>query len=226
MRKTIENKQFLYDFFSKTKYFLIFYSFLLIIGSLPFIFSTDESISLWVNKHHNATLDLLFKYTTFLGDGLFYGIALAPMLLSKVRWSIAAFISYLFTGMIAQILKHLFEMPRPRHFFAGLDLNFVDGVTLYSNFSFPSGHTTSAFSLFLILSFLLPKDWLNIFFLLLAVMVGLSRVYLMQHFYIDIYFGSIIGVVFTIFVFYFFQKIKSNDQEHWLNKPIHKISIK
>jgi len=220
MRKIIKNSPFLSDFIKKTKYFLIFYLILLIIGLIPFIISSDEIISLWVNDHHIEYLDIFFKYVTFLGDGLFYGIALAPLLQIKVRWGIVAFISYLFTGLVAQILKHIFEMPRPKHVFSELTLNFVDGVTLYSNFSFPSGHTTSAFSLFLILSFLISKSWLNIFFLIIAVMVGFSRVYLMQHFYIDVYFGSIIGVVFTIIALYFFQKIKPNDEDHWLNKPI------
>jgi membrane-associated phospholipid phosphatase len=223
MIKIIENKPFITEFIAKTKWFFIGYITFLVIGLLPLILISDDKISLWVNSHHTPFFDQFFKYVTFLGDGLFYEIILVPLLFIKVRWSIAALISYLFTGLIAQILKHLFEMPRPKHIFASIDLNFVEGVTLYSNFSFPSGHTTSAFSLFLLLTFLFPNKWLSVLFLIAAVFVGFSRVYLMQHFYLDIYVGSIIGVVFTFIVIYFFQKIKPNDQEHWLNKPLQKI---
>ena len=41
------------------------------------------------------------------------------------------------------------------------------------------------------------KKPLGILFFLLAVIVGLSRIYLSQHFFMDIYFGSIVGVVIT-----------------------------
>jgi len=223
MKKITENNSFLSGFTNKAKYFLILHIFFLLFGLLPIILSTDKELCIWINQHHNEYLDIIFKYITFLGDGFFYGIVLIPLLFVKVRWSIAGLLSYISTGLIAQLLKHIFEMPRPKHFFANLDLNYVEGVTLYSNFSFPSGHTTSAFSLFLILSFLFPKNGLQVLFFVMALLVGFSRVYLMQHFYIDIYIGSIIGVAFTVITLYFFQKLKPYSDDHWLNKPLQKI---
>ncbi|RYZ48512.1 MAG: phosphatase PAP2 family protein, partial [Sphingobacteriales bacterium] len=42
--------------------------------------------------------------------------------------------------------------------------------------------------------------WLAVVFFVLAMAVGYSRIYLAAHFFIDVYVGSIIGVVFTILV--------------------------
>ncbi len=223
MKKPTKNNDFLYDFTLRTKWFLTFYTIFLILGLIPLFFQIDNSFSLWVNSNHSEQMDYFFKYITFLGDGIFYGIILIPLLFVMVRWSIIGLLSYSLTGIVAQILKHIFELPRPKHVFSSLDLNFVEGVVLYSNFSFPSGHTTSAFSLFLLLTFIIPVRWIGVIFFILALLVGFSRIYLMQHFYSDVYVGSILGVLFTIIILYIFHKIKPDDNSHWLNKPLHKL---
>jgi membrane-associated phospholipid phosphatase len=68
--------------------------------------------------------------------------------------------------------------------------------------SFPSGHTCTAFCLFCFLAFILtPRyKWLGLVFFILAMAVGYSRIYLAAHFFLDVYVGSIIGVIFTILV--------------------------
>lgn len=73
---------------------------------------------------------------------------------------------------------------------------------MYSQNSFPSGHSTSAFCLFFCLCIISPKVWQKIFFFCLAILIGFSRVYLSQHFFEDIYVGSIIGVGFSFTIFY------------------------
>jgi membrane-associated phospholipid phosphatase len=59
--------------------------------------------------------------------------------------------------------------------------------------SFPSGHATSAFALFLCLAFLSANRYIKLISFMSACFIAFSRVYLSQHFLIDIYFGSIIG---------------------------------
>ena len=206
--------------FYSTRYFLIPYSFFLLIGLVPILFYSDTAISLWINDHHSEFLDLFFKYMSNMGDGWFCGMIFLFLLLYKVRWSLTGLLAYTVTGLITQAIKHISVMPRPKLFFDSIDLNFVEGIYLYSNFSFPSGHTTSAFSLFLLLTFITPSKPLGIIYFILALLVGFSRVYLFQHFYSDIYVGSIIGAIFTFWILYLQGKIKSNDNLHWLNKSI------
>ena len=74
----------------------------------------------------------------------------------------------------------------------------VPGYELRSWNSFPSGHTISAFGLFCMMAFFLKKHYLKLLVMVVAVLVAYSRVYLMQHFYVDVYVGSMIGVAMAM----------------------------
>jgi len=94
------------------------------------------------------------------------------------------------------VLKHgIFDqVARPIKYIANSDaLHRVAGVEIHTMHSFPSGHTQTVFLLFTFLAFMCKRTYGAYFLLLLAVFVGLSRVYLLQHFFIDIWFGSLIG---------------------------------
>jgi len=67
--------------------------------------------------------------------------------------------------------------------------------------SFPSGHSTSAFSLFTILALESSKKRNQIFLLLMAMSVAFSRIYLLQHFLIDTWAGSFIGLLSATLVY-------------------------
>jgi membrane-associated phospholipid phosphatase len=64
----------------------------------------------------------------------------------------------------------------------------------YSN-SFPSGHTSTAYTLALLLAFLVRRRFAIFLFPLLAFLVGYSRVYLAQHFVTDVLAGTVIGIL-------------------------------
>lgn len=111
---------------------------------------------------------------------------------------------------------------RPSVFFEGkTHLNFVQGVQIYRYNSFPSGHTASAFALFFMFSiFVKDKRWAPVFFTL-ALLVGISRIYLLEHFFQDVYIGSLVGVCTTA-AFYltfgqsrFYTSIKWRDKALW-----------
>jgi membrane-associated phospholipid phosphatase len=61
--------------------------------------------------------------------------------------------------------------------------------------SFPSGHTSTAFTTALLLSFIVRKRFAVFFFPVIAFLVGYSRVYLAQHFVTDVLAGSVIGII-------------------------------
>ena len=68
--------------------------------------------------------------------------------------------------------------------------------------SFPSGHTSAAFTLFCLVAILLPRPYRywGVVFFILALLIGYSRIYLAAHFFLDVYVGSIIGTIFTLIV--------------------------
>jgi membrane-associated phospholipid phosphatase len=61
--------------------------------------------------------------------------------------------------------------------------------------SFPSGHTSTAFTLALLLASIVKKNFWVYFFPVIAFFVGYSRVYLAQHFVTDVLAGIFVGVV-------------------------------
>jgi membrane-associated phospholipid phosphatase len=75
----------------------------------------------------------------------------------------------------------------------------VPGVELHHWGSFPSGHTTTAFMLASFLYLVLPKK-MKIHWLLMGIafLVGISRVYLMQHFLMDIWAGALLGILSSL----------------------------
>jgi len=181
--------------------------------------STKTAIHLGFNSFHNSFLDVVLFCMTYLGDGVMAVLVVIMLLAVKYRYAFIVGVSNFISAIITQILKQtLFaDVVRPKKFFEGVhDLYFVPGVENYLYNSFPSGHTTCAFSLYLALAFIVKNRMLKLFFFIIALLVGYSRIYLSQHFFEDVYVGSLIGVLTTICVYYFIQKGNSD----WMEKSI------
>jgi membrane-associated phospholipid phosphatase len=84
-------------------------------------------------------------------------------------------------------------------------LHFVEGMTIHTQNSFPSGHSTGAFALFLFMTLAVPHKKLGILFLALAIVAAFTRVYLLQHFFEDVFVGSVIAVTYTTLLFTLFE---------------------
>jgi membrane-associated phospholipid phosphatase len=158
-----------------------------------------------LNPYHRSALDTFFVYVTFLGDGRF-AIVICLIYLVLRRWSQALQLiaAFLISALVAQILKNVFSMPRPKQYFGAGYSYFIDGVTHIGFASFPSGHSTSVFALATLLAIFDGNKTLNSLYLLAAVAVGYSRIYLGQHFLGDVLVGSLIGLVTAIGIHWFF----------------------
>lgn len=154
---------------------------------------------LWLSYRHFAIGDLFFKYWTNLGDGLLLAIVALYFLFTNLY----RFYYILIAIALQTIFVHIFKQwlfagePRPKTFFADRlnDLNFVEGVNVRGYDSFPSGHTATAFVLAFVLISLCKNKVVNVVIFIAAVLVGISRVYIIQHFLRDIYFGSVFGIL-------------------------------
>jgi membrane-associated phospholipid phosphatase len=170
---------------------------LLIIVPFLFLFSKAE-IHLYLNQFHSTFLDGFFRAITFLGNGNFLFIPCILLLFYSLRSVVYIATAYLSTGLVAQLLKRfIFEdYARPVKFFHDAKtLYLVQGVPLLSGHSFPSGHATSAFALFLCLSVISRNRYIQMLCFITACFVAYSRVYLSQHFLVDIVAGSLIGIL-------------------------------
>jgi membrane-associated phospholipid phosphatase len=202
--------------------FFIPYLILLLFLS-PFLFSYSKGdIHFFINQYHSGFSDISFALLTYLGDGLFIIVPVIVLLFVSLRHAIFMLTAYLSTGLVTQILKRVFfeDMLRPSKFLEGMGtLRIVDGVELLSGRSFPSGHATSAFAFFLGLALIIRNRYLKLACFLLACLVAFSRVYLSQHFLIDITIGSLIGSIGTLAIYLAFYQ----GERTWYSWRIQKL---
>jgi membrane-associated phospholipid phosphatase len=133
------------------------------------------------------------------------------LLFIKFRYFFTFLMGSLSAAIVVNLFKKVFldEMYRPSKYFELFEtykLHLVEGVKLHSLQSFPSGHTATAFSVFLMLALITKNRWGKLALFFGAVLVAYSRVYISQHFLIDITAGSIISVVLMVLSFYWVEK--------------------
>jgi membrane-associated phospholipid phosphatase len=218
----------LYTTLKNNAFFLLPYLIsLLILAPVLLIFSKPE-IHLWINQFNSPFSDWIFKHLTFLGDGLFIILPALVLLFFSLRHFTFLIVAYFSTGLFTQVLKRVFfeDVVRPSRYFQDLSsLHLVDGVKMLSGRSFPSGHATSAFALFLCLALISTNRYFKLTCFFLAALVAFSRVYLSQHFLIDIYTGSIIGSLGTLAFYQVFYQ--NNRKWHaWTPKKLLQHDVK
>lgn len=183
---------------SKSVYYLGF-SFVILVGLISLLFWPKGEAFLLFNKSNSPFLDVLFRYLTFFGEW-FGGMLVGFILLfsRKIKFLVLYLIAITISSLVAQGLKNYVfdEHKRPLAQYSE-QIHAVEGVDIHSDFSFPSGHTTAAFCMFTALAIgMASKGW-QLLSICLAVGVGVSRMYLGQHYLIDVVVGSILGTVIS-----------------------------
>ena len=195
------------DLLRRHRTFLIPFLILILICFYFLFTNTQAELFLITNIVYNDFFDEVFKVFTILGDGSVMVLVTFAMLFVKYRYAVLLAISYGFTSVIVQILKRIFNSPRPSKFFEGLNpIRTIEGYPLYEWNSFPSGHSTSAFVLAVCLSYMLPHKGRHWIIIPIAILTAFSRVYLSQHFLHDVVAGAILGVMLTFQVIWWLEK--------------------
>ncbi|MFT4762087.1 MAG: membrane-associated phospholipid phosphatase [Paraglaciecola sp.] len=195
-------------------FFYFFATWLLVIGYFLITFEKGDAL-LFFNQQHSPFWNTFFTYVTKLGEEGIYIVTILSCLFIRFRYSILFLLTGGFVAVLSFLAKQFFKYDRPFTFFdkQGIieKIDFIDGLyILKGTTSFPSGHTMSAFAVYGLVVLLLPiayKRWASIPLLLIAMLVGISRVYLVHHFLMDICLGSILGVLVAILVYYFQKKV-------------------
>jgi len=166
-----------------------------------------------INDAHSPLGDMFFGTITGLGDGLVISLLCSLLMLFRLRLGIASLLAFLVSGLIAQLLKRLFDMPRPP---AVLDHVHVLGHSLTSH-SFPSGHAASD-GVMVLLAFLLwsRADWRSWGVAMLFLLAAIGRIYVGVHFPVDVAAGLMIGIV-TMWLFWRWSQSWPEDQ--WQQSP-------
>lgn len=163
----------------------------------------DYLINLINIKMSHRYLDKIMFRATNLGGAIFSTLlVLILILIGSSNIKLMGF-ELLTTLTISQIIVHSLKMlmsrERPYNIFEHLNTFGID----LKDYSFPSGHTTAAISMATTITLNIPRLSLIVF--ALAVIVGISRIYLAVHYPTDVATGIIIGFSTAIIVHYFLQ---------------------
>ena len=130
---------------------------------------------------------------------------LAGRLEGPMRRIASVFIIVAAAGLADDLLKVIFGRARPYLWLAGDDSGF--GLLRYSAkfASFPSGHTTTSMAAALVFGVLLPRG--KYWFLLAALLIGLSRIVLDVHYLSDVIAGALLGTGVALLVGKWLEKL-------------------
>lgn len=163
---------------------------------------------LWVNGHNSPFLDSFFSLITLLGEGWIYIAAIVVLPFIRFYDSIGLILTGILNGLLISFFKRVLfaNAGRPITLLDKDLLHFVPGVQVHSAHSFPSGHTATIFALVVFLALLSSNRIWIIAMLCIALLVGYSRMYLLQHFLLDVGAGALMGsfsayVVHTYFTY-------------------------
>ena len=195
---------------TNNRLFFIVFLIWVVFGAVLQLLFTPTEIMFWINRHHNSLSDSFFRYVTLLGEDTVWLGFLSYFAFEKYVKGIennqvikVLLISWLSKVLVSVSLKNIFNYPRPIEVYqhSSQAIHLVDGVTMHHWQSFPSGHTMTAFAFACVLLFVGDKKYLTIIALLVAMLVGYSRMYLFQHFPRDVFAGSVLGVGVTVIIF-------------------------
>ncbi len=170
-----------------------------------------------INGFNTPLMDFLAPFVTDLGNGWTTVAIAAIFLLFSYRKAFIIAIGYAITSLSAQAIKYIFIAPRPKLYFGKqiAHAHFVKGIDILSTYSFPSGHTTTAFMLAVMFTYWCRNKGWGPVFLLLAIMVGYSRMYLSEHFFEDVLGGSVLGFVLTVIWLYWIESREFIQKPGW-----------
>ncbi len=159
-------------------------------------------VVLWCQQF-SPTLDLPFVILTFLGDEKFF-LPLLALLYWCVDRRMGARLGLLLvlSACVNALAKDLFEQPRPFAYDAR-----VRQIVAASGGGFPSGHTQATVVFWGYVAALSRRAWLWGVAVFLMLFVPLSRIYVGNHFPLDLLGGYVLGTVLLLLY-------------HWLAPPV------
>ncbi len=166
----------------------------------------DLSVFQWIQSVQNDFLDALMVGITTLGNGgaVFIALGLVLLFTKKYRKAGLAVIMALLVMLICNdlFLKEFFARPRPFNLFDADPQKYAFWAEGYAypeligkptSFSFPSGHTSSAFAAAIALLWHNRKFGVPV--TIFAALMGFSRIYVEVHYCTDVIAGVVSGAI-------------------------------
>ena len=188
---------------------------LIAVLGLALICIPKGDLHLLLCNRHTPARDIFYRYYTHIAEWFPYVVCVAVLLFGRIGDGVFASAAMLMSALFTQIVKRIVVAPRPLTWFSehfpSIQLPLVDGVKMNLWYSFPSGHTTSFFALAFVASILLTARitsssrsssyLVQLALFVLAALGGYSRIYLSQHFALDVFAGALVGTLITLVCF-------------------------
>jgi len=178
---------------------------LLFMCFITLVFVAPQTPTLWANLLHNPNLDFFFVYYTRFGEWPLIALSIGVSLYKNPRLGMWFGVCFLIELLIVQGLKFGLNEPRPIQELGNALFQAPNNVIAAWR-SFPSGHTAGAFTALGFFAMISRRRLLEALCLLLASLVGFSRLYLGQHYLHDI----AAGICIALFIWLLFMAGKSN----------------
>ena len=166
--------------------------------------------------HRTPVFDSIMSLLTLLGEeNALIALGLVILWCVNKKWGFRLFFMGLLGSGLNQLLKAIFLIPRPWV----LDPEFTiveSSREAASGYSFPSGHTQSAFMLFGTLSLWLKKRFIYIGGAVLILLVGVSRLYLGVHTPLDVGVSLLTGLVLLLLAAPLYKKADSSQNTEFI----------
>lgn len=153
----------------------------------------DDKILYFINdKLNNPILEKFMMFCTFLGDFCFVWIVycIIAFFRHEIQLVKALVIVMLLVNAINNgFIKAIFRRKRPFEDHPDIQIKIDDP---YGS-SFPSGHSANAFACAVVIMHFYPNY--GFFALIFASLIATSRMYLKVHYFTDVLFGSLVGIL-------------------------------
>lgn len=182
----------------------------------------DRPLALWMKANVGDHVDGFFQIVTRLGEAEFYLIAAGLLVIgflisarlalmaeareSRRRMAVAPaflFLCVAISGAISKLLKISIGRYRPDYLFEEQIYGFKPFTTEWAINSFPSGHAQAGFAAMVALLMIFPRY--DVFWILIAVLVAMSRVVITVHYLSDTVAGSYLAVAVAVLLARYFR---------------------
>jgi len=194
----------------RSRSFVLLTIFFLVITALVYFGITESfdqsTISFFSENVGNPTLDLIMQYVTESGEAVWMlAFAILILVIRKTRRiGITLMILIVISTLLTGYIKCGVDRDRPDFEYEGTPFPVPISQDTFALFceggydaSFPSGHAARSMIFAIIFGYTLSERFPRGAYLmfLYPVMISLSRVYVLQHFPMDVIGGSIIGIM-------------------------------
>ncbi len=149
----------------------------------------------YIQQFMNPILDQFFILATQLGEETLAIVLMAILYFGYKKQVGKKIMFFLLTSLtLNNSLKFLLRLPRPIGEAGIISLR----AETATGFSFPSGHSQMAGTLYPSLVNVIKKQWYTILSIVIVILVAISRVYLGVHYPIDAIVGAFLGVAVVV----------------------------